>query len=125
MRQSAPRHSLIWPTDGAVVTEPTDLAIATAHQGFSWVDVETYGRAAHGSRPADGRDAILRMGRVLAGLELIDRDLQARHRHPMLGTPSLHSSIISGGPRAERVSRPLLVESRTTDRRGRAGRRGR
>ena len=52
--------------DGAVVTEPTDLRMATCHKGFEWVEVETRGRAAHGSRPGDGRDAILRMGRVLA-----------------------------------------------------------
>ena len=55
--------------DGAVVTEPTDLRMATCHKGFEWVEVETRGRAAHGSRPADGRDAILRMGRVLHRLE--------------------------------------------------------
>ena len=43
--------------DGAVVTEPTDLRVATAHKGFEWVEVETRGRAAHGSRPADGPTA--------------------------------------------------------------------
>ena len=48
-----------WRADGAVVTEPTDQAIAIAHKGFEWVEIETEGRAAHGSRPRDGRDAIL------------------------------------------------------------------
>ena len=86
-----------WRADGAVVTEPTGLAVGTAHKGFAWVDVETHGRAAHGSRPGDGRDAILRMGRVLAGLEGIDRALQARTPHALLGTPSLHASMIGGG----------------------------
>src|SRR5262245_29715179 len=66
-----------WRADGAVVTEPTDLQIGIAHKGFAWVEVEARGRAAHGSRPRDGRDAILRMGRVLARLERLDRDLQA------------------------------------------------
>ena len=58
--------------DGAVVTEPTDLTLATGHKGFEWVEVETRGRAAHGSRPGEGLDAILRMGRVLARLEVIN-----------------------------------------------------
>ena len=62
--------------DGAVVTEPTDLRMATAHKGFEWVEVETRGRAAHGSRPADGRDAIVHMGRVLGRLEALDATLQ-------------------------------------------------
>ncbi len=83
--------------DAAVVTEPTDLDIAVAHKGFQWVRVETRGRAAHGSRPQEGRDAILRMGRVLAALEALDRRLQAGRAHPLLGTASLHASLISGG----------------------------
>jgi len=54
-----------WRADAAVVTEPTDLGVAVAHKGFEWVEIETVGRAAHGSRPREGRDAIVRMGRVL------------------------------------------------------------
>jgi acetylornithine deacetylase len=86
-----------WRTDAAVVTEPTDLGVAVAHKGFEWVAIETRGVAAHGSRPRDGRDAILRMGRVLAELEALDRDLQEREPHALLGTASLHASLISGG----------------------------
>ena len=83
--------------DGAVVTEPTDLAVATGHKGFEWVEVETRGRTAHGSRPAEGRDAILHMGRVLARLEAISAGLMTRPGHPLLGTASLHASTIGGG----------------------------
>jgi acetylornithine deacetylase len=86
-----------WTADAAVVTEPTDLQIAVAHKGFAWVEIETRGRAAHGSRPRDGRDAILRMGRVLHRLEALDRELQSRRPHPLMGTASLHASIIDGG----------------------------
>jgi acetylornithine deacetylase len=86
-----------WKADAAVVTEPTDLQIGVGHKGFAWVEVETRGRAAHGSRPKDGRDAILRMGRVLHRLEALDRALQARRPHPVMGTASLHAAIIAGG----------------------------
>jgi len=86
-----------WKADLAVVTEPTDLRIGVAHKGFAWLEVETRGRAAHGSRPRDGRDAILRMGRVLQRLESLDRELQARPPHPLMGTASLHASVIAGG----------------------------
>lgn len=86
-----------WRADAAVVTEPTDLDVGVAHKGFAWIEVETRGRAAHGSRPADGRDAILRMGRVLTALETLERELQTRHPHPRLGTASLHASFIDGG----------------------------
>ena len=86
-----------WRADGAVVTEPTDLQIAIGHKGFAWLEVETKGRAAHGSRSLEGRDAILRMGRVLHALDALDRRLQAAPPHPLMGTASLHASTIAGG----------------------------
>jgi len=86
-----------WTADAAIVTEPTDLAIAIGHKGFAWVDVTVEGRAAHGSRPKEGQDAILRLGRVLARLEMLDSTLQARPPHPLVGTGSLHASFITGG----------------------------
>ena len=86
-----------WHADAAIVTEPTDLALAIGHKGFAWLEVVTHGRAAHGSRPEDGRDAIARMGRVLTALEARDRELRARPPAPFQGTGSLHASLISGG----------------------------
>jgi acetylornithine deacetylase len=86
-----------WKADAAIVTEPTDLQIGVGHKGFAWAAVETRGRAAHGSRPKDGRDAIMRMGRVLNRLEHLDRELQGRIPHPLIGAGSLHASIIEGG----------------------------
>jgi acetylornithine deacetylase len=86
-----------WKADAAVVGEPTDMKIAVGHKGFEWVEVTTEGVAGHGSRPEEGRDAIMRMGRVLSRLERLDRTIQSRPAHPILGTGSLHASIISGG----------------------------
>jgi acetylornithine deacetylase len=86
-----------WRADAAVVTEPTDLQVAIAHKGFEWVEIETEGRAAHGSRPREGRDAIRLMARVLNGLDTLDRQLQSRPPHALLGTASLHASLIEGG----------------------------
>lgn len=86
-----------WRADAAIVTEPTDLHVGVGHKGFAWAEIETRGRAAHGSRPLEGRDAILRMGRVLVALEREDRELQARAPHAVMGTASLHASIIDGG----------------------------
>lgn len=86
-----------WRADEAVIPEPTDMTVAITHKGFSAVEVVTHGRAAHGSRPAEGLDAVMRMGRVLARLDALDRDLQARPPHDRLGTASLHAGRIEGG----------------------------
>jgi acetylornithine deacetylase len=86
-----------WKADAAIVAEPTDLAIGVGHKGFEWVEVETQGVAAHGSRPDDGVDAILMMGRVLGELDALERGFIAGPAHPLLGRPSLHASLVSGG----------------------------
>jgi acetylornithine deacetylase len=84
-------------TDAAIVTEPTELQVAVAHRGFVHVEVETIGRAAHGSRPHLGIDAIAKMGHVLVGIEELDRRLRANPTHPYLGSGSVHASLVEGG----------------------------
>jgi acetylornithine deacetylase len=86
-----------WQADEAVIPEPTDLAIGIAHKGFSCAEITVHGRAAHGSRPREGKDAVLAMGRVLNRLEALDKKLQAGSSYPLLGTASLHAGRIQGG----------------------------
>ena len=101
--------------DAAIVTEPTDLEVCVAHKGFVWLDVETAGVAAHGSRPDLGVDAIAAMGGVLVGLSRLGSELAGSRPHPILGTGSVHASLIEGGQ--ELSSYPerclLRIERRT------------
>ncbi len=83
--------------DAAIVTEPTDMRLARAHRGMIWYQVETFGRAAHGSRYQDGIDANMHMGRFLARLDKLEQELRRRPGHPLTGPPSLHAPIIQGG----------------------------
>jgi acetylornithine deacetylase/succinyl-diaminopimelate desuccinylase-like protein len=82
--------------DAAVVTEPTELEIAVAHKGFVWAEIEVTGRAAHGSRPHLGVDAIVKAGPVLTAVGELDRALGERE-HPLVGRGSVHASVVSGG----------------------------
>ncbi len=84
-------------TDAAIVTEPTNLQVCLAHKGYIWLDVETLGKAAHGSRFTEGVDAVMRMGRFLAELERLEVALRTGPRHPLVGPPSLHAATINGG----------------------------
>jgi acetylornithine deacetylase len=101
--------------DGAIVAEFTELQLILAHRGFVWLEVETIGKAAHGSRPDLGVDAIVKMGKVLAEMEKLDQRLRSNPTHPLLGSGSLHASLIQGGQ--ELSSYPerclLSVERRT------------
>ena len=83
--------------DAAIVTEPTELAVAVAHRGFVAFEIEAHGRAAHGSRPDLGIDAIAKMGRILTGIEELDRSLRGSPSDHLLGSGSVHASVIEGG----------------------------
>lgn len=86
-----------WRPDAALVLEGTDLDIVIAHKGFVWAEIVTRGFAAHGSDYKLGVDAISHMGRVLAELEVLGRELERRPAHPLVGQPSMHASLIRGG----------------------------
>ena len=101
--------------DAAIVTEPTELQLAVAHRGFVHLEVEVRGRAAHGSRPHLGIDAITKMGRVLVGIEELDRRLRANPTHPYVGSGSVHASLIEGGQEfSSYPARCLLQAERRT-----------
>jgi acetylornithine deacetylase len=100
--------------DACVVTEPTSLDVVVAHKGFAWWEVSAAGRAAHGSQPDLGVDAIAAIGPVLVGITELERLLGERH-HDLLGSGSVHASLIEGGQ--ELSSYPercvLAIERRT------------
>ena len=112
--QQVLRHLAGTPIDAAIVGEPTELAIGTAHRGFVWTEVTVTGVAAHGSRPHLGVDAILKAGPVLVAFADLDRDLAGRP-HAFLGAGNLHGSLIQGGTEESTIPDRcvLTVERRT------------
>lgn len=86
-----------WKPDAALVLEGTGLDVCIAHKGFAWATVTTHGFAAHGSAFEVGIDAIGHMGRVIVALEEYARELLTRTPHPLVGPPSVHSSLVRGG----------------------------
>lgn len=85
-----------YKTDGVVVGEPTRMGVGIAHMGYLWLDVETRGRSAHGSVPEKGHDAIVDMARIINGIEEEKIELRKK-RHPLLGSPKIHTSSVTGG----------------------------
>lgn len=82
---------------GAIVTEPTRLSVCPGHRGFAWLRVDVFGHAAHGSRFDLGVDAIRHAGLFLAAIDHMDTTVLPARAHSLLGRPSMHASMISGG----------------------------
>jgi acetylornithine deacetylase len=102
--------------DAAIVTEPTEMTVGLAHKGFCWIEVETIGRAAHGSGFDLGIDANMRMGRFLARLDAHEQELRASPAHPLVGPPSLHVGVLKGGTGASTYAASCVatIERRMT-----------
>lgn len=83
--------------DLAVVCEPTELSVMPAHKGFVWVRASFTGRAAHGSLPDEGVDAIRHAALFIAALDRYAEALRRRPAHPLLGYGTVHGGTIRGG----------------------------
>lgn len=83
--------------DAAIVTEPTGLELHLAHRGFAVFELETRGLASHTSQPERGVNAVTHMGRVLAGIERLQAELNARAPHPLTGHGVAQVVRVEGG----------------------------
>lgn len=100
--------------DAAIVTEPTNMALVLAHRGFGWFEVEFTGRAAHGSMPHEGVDAIAHAGLFMRALDELRARLESGPQHPLLAHSAVRVSMIRGGTDAATVapSCSLTIERR-------------
>ena len=65
--------------DAAIVGEPSELQLGLAERGGAWFTATAYGKAAHGSQPHRGVNAITSMARFLLRLPevLPDRSIRS------------------------------------------------
>jgi acetylornithine deacetylase/succinyl-diaminopimelate desuccinylase-like protein len=102
--------------DLAIVGEPTSNQVVTAHKGNIWLQIETQGESAHGSRPELGRNAVHAMARIVDALETeYAAALRQRRRHPLLGHATVNVGTICGGTQPNIVpnSCTIAVDRRT------------
>ena len=82
--------------DWAIVAEPTDLSVVRLGTGQVDLEVEVRGRAAHGSTPEIGRNAISDAAALVAAIEADNTRLEALV-HPCIGPASWSVGTIKGG----------------------------
>jgi succinyl-diaminopimelate desuccinylase len=82
-----------------LVSEPTANRLVTGHKGALWLKVTSEGRAAHGSRPDLGTNAITPLARL--ALDLAEQGLPGSH--PAMGRVTANVGTIAGGTRTNLV----------------------
>jgi acetylornithine deacetylase/succinyl-diaminopimelate desuccinylase-like protein len=90
------------------------LRVVTAHKGSLWLRLETRGKAAHGSCPDLGRNAVHEMARVVDLLQTDYARQLKKRRHPLLGCATVSVGSIQGGSQPNIV--PAFCEA-SVDRR--------
>ena len=85
-------HGLL-DQDAAIVGEPTEMEVGLAERGGAWVTAIAHGKAAHGSQPGRGVNAILTMSRFLLRLPEVLPD----RVHPLVGAATVNVAMVSGG----------------------------
>lgn len=83
--------------DLAIVGEPTELKVVTAHKGSIWLRLETRGKAAHGSRPELGKNAVHEMARIVDLLETKYATQLKNKKHSLLGHATISVGSMHGG----------------------------
>ncbi|MFZ2053234.1 MAG: M20 family metallopeptidase [Candidatus Aminicenantales bacterium] len=96
--------------DAAIVGEPTENRIAIGHKGLEWLAVEFFGRAAHGSTPEAGINAI---SAAADFIRLVEGELVPafeKRRDPVIGLPVINMGTISGGDQPSTVAAHCTVK---------------
>ena len=99
------------PVGAVVVPEATGNQVVLGHKGALWLAVRTAGRAAHGSTPERGHNAVLDLaallGRVGGALPL--------RSDPFLGTETWNPGVVAGGtvPNVVPDRAEVVVDQRT------------
>jgi putative selenium metabolism hydrolase len=80
--------------DFVLLGEPSNLQVSRGHKGRMAIRLTARGRAAHGSAPERGENAIYKMARLALGVEQLNSRLPA---DPLLGKGSITLNVIAGG----------------------------
>ena len=88
------KEGLLIDAGALVIAEPTALEVCSAEKGALWLEILIKGKAAHGSSPHLGKNAIVPMSAFVRNLEQFFQPLL---KHPLLGSPTMNIATIEGG----------------------------
>ena len=90
--------------DFAIVGEPTELDVVYTHKGCLWLEITAHGKAAHGSTPHRGDNAILKLSRIVDQLLPALENHFSKFEDEILGVPTVNLGMFNGGTRTNIVA---------------------
>ena len=98
------------PVDAAIVGEPTELRVVSAHKGMTRWRLHTIGKTAHSSRPDLGDNAIYQMISCVQQIVAAYEPILSSRSHPLLDKPTLTVNTIHGGTAVNIVPGSCVIE---------------
>lgn len=102
-----------YKADLAIVGEPTRMQVETRHKGHLTLRLTAYGSAGHGSRPWQGKNAIIKLWNQYQ--KLIDEIPQAKRSRKWLPTINPTSIIAESPPNVTPSKAEMVLDIRTTE----------
>ncbi len=90
--------------NGAIVGEPTELAVCTGHRGLEWFEVSFKGKTVHGGFQDQGINAIEKAGRFMQRISSAYIPEISRRTHPLVGRSTMNYGYIAGGTQPSTVA---------------------
>jgi acetylornithine deacetylase len=86
-----------YKADAAIVGEPTNLHIQTAHMGFLFHEITVEGKSLHSSQLWAGENAIDKAIKIYHALKVLEHRWLMTEKHPLLPGPTINLGVIEGG----------------------------
>lgn len=86
--------SVLGSAGAMLIAEPSGMQTFVGHKGAMWVKASARGKAAHGSRPEEGDNAIYKAARAISRIADFKPNVEP---HPILGSPTISVGTIQGG----------------------------
>ena len=95
--------------DAAIVGEPTDFSVCTAHRGLEWLEIHIEGRTVHGGKQSEGLNAISMAAKLIGYMDEKMQGLIAKSSHPLIGSGSYNLGTIRGGTQPSTVAGDCFI----------------
>lgn len=98
--------------DFCIIGEPSGLAPVIGHKGIVWFTLEFSGKAAHGSVPEQGDNAVEKAVEFISRLKGLKESLSSRSipDMPEVTPPTLNVGVIKGGEKANIVPDRCIIK---------------
>lgn len=99
-----------YKADGAIIMEPTSLAVMPCNRGAFLAEFEVLGYPIHAAMKGKGQNAIEKAIKLISALKELENEWLMNKKHDLLSNPTINIGTICGGTGASTVAERCKVQ---------------